>query len=46
MNNDQKVLLFTSPIVFIIKCIGAIGTILRETPKELKETYKYLGDRK
>jgi hypothetical protein len=46
MNKDQKLLLLFSPLVLLVKCVGAIGTIVRETPKELKETYKYLGEKK
>ncbi len=46
MNKDQTMLLLFLPVIFVAKCVGAIGTIVREFPTELKVSYKYLGDRK
>lgn len=46
MNKDQKILLLFTPVIFMVKCIGAIGTIVRKLPEEFKQTYKYLGERK
>lgn len=46
MNKDQKMVILFSPLVLLIKCVAALGTVIRETPKELKEAYRYLGERK
>jgi hypothetical protein len=45
MTKDQKILLLFFPLICVVKCIGAIGDVVREIPKELKQTYKYLGTR-
>lgn len=43
MTKDQKILLITYPIILFAKCAGAVGKILRDVPKELKENYKFLA---